>query len=153
MSDQILGNRYSGELYKDGEVISSDVRFGAAFLDVEHADKAAPGEVLRDPMTGELFTRRVIDGRLVSFSQKSHNIFEFLSEFNVQFQSAYGFKYPKSAGTYLVGTRFNADRMATHSYEDHINVLTESISLPKDINSDNNLVFNVSNETNGGKLS
>ena len=47
---------YSGEQYK-GKVYASDVRYGETFLNAEFIRKAAPGEVIKDPMTGELFIK------------------------------------------------------------------------------------------------
>lgn len=129
-----------GESY-GGTVIASDVRYGETFLNIDLVDKAAPGEVLKDPLTGELFLKKSIDGKVVSFAQKNSNVFDFLSEFNTIFQSSQGFIYPAKVGAYLIGTRYDINTIAT-------GVRGESVDIYKD-NISATISFEPSQETNG----
>lgn len=140
---------YSGEQYS-GTVIASDVRYGSTFLNAEFVKKAAPGEIIKDPMTGELFTKRAIDGKIISFAQKSRTIYDFLHEFNLQYQSALRYRYPDHAGAYLIGTWFDVNTMITKQLGTVVNIYDSVLKFPvMDTNPGNVFSFSVSPETNG----
>jgi len=46
-----------------------DMRFATTFISNKYRDFAVKGEVLMDKATGEIFTKRPEDGRVVSFFQ------------------------------------------------------------------------------------
>ena len=140
---------YSGEQYK-GKVYASDVRYGETFLNAEFIRKAAPGEVIKDPMTGELFIKRAIDGKIISFAQKSRTVYDFLHEFNLQFQSALRYKYPDYAGSFLIGTWFDVNTMLTKQLGSVVNIYDHLLTFPStDVNMGNVFKFMVSPDTNG----
>lgn len=140
---------YSGEQYA-GTVIASDVRYGSTFLNAEFIKRAAPGEILKDPITGELFTKRSIDGKLISFAQKSRTVYDFLHEFNLQYQSALRFKYPDGPGSFLIGTWFDVNTMITKKLGSLVNIYDTALKFPSmDLNMGNVFSFAVSPYTNG----
>lgn len=141
-------SQYTGESYP-GTVVSSDVRYGETFLNLEYLDKAAPGEIMKDPMTGELYLRRSIDGKVVSFVQRTVSVFDFLSEFNLQLQSAEGFRYPEHSGGYLLGVKYDVNTMVTHHRGELFDIYNGNLVFPRDIDANYNFVFNISTETNG----
>ena len=70
---------------------ASDVRFGSSFLDITKHEKSVLGEIMTDKLTGEVYIKRPQDGKLISFRQKSHTVYEAVQEFNIQYQSSIGF--------------------------------------------------------------
>ncbi len=145
----MANTEYSGEQYS-GTVVAGDVRYGSTFLNIEHALKAAPGEIIKDPMTGELYTKRAIDGKLISFAHKSRTMYEFLQEFNLQFQSSINFRYPDAPGAYLIGTWFDVNTMITKKLGSVVNFYADSLEFPSmDSNMGNVFQFQVSPDTNG----
>ena len=51
-----------------------DQRFAATFLSSKNRKFAVKGESLMDKATGEIFTKRYADGKVVSFFQNKKNI-------------------------------------------------------------------------------
>lgn len=145
----MANTEYSGEQYR-GTVVAADVRYGSTFLNVERVLESVPGEIVKDPITGELFTRRAIDGKIISFAQRSITVYDFLSEYNLQLQSSLRFKYPDTPGSYLIGTWFDVNTMLTHRLGDTINIYEQSLVFPSaDVNPGNVFAFKVSTGTNG----
>lgn len=149
MPNTELYTEYSGKQYS-GKVIASDVRYGETFLNIEYIEKAAPGEVVKDPMTGELFLKRAIDGKRVSFAQKSRTVYDFLHEFNMQYQSSLRYRYPDHPGSYLIGTWFDVNTMLTKKLGSLVNIYENALDFPSTgLEIGNIFSFAVSPETNG----
>lgn len=130
--------------------ISSDVRFGATFLDVRYKDKAVKGEVMSDKTDAELYLKRPSDGRVVAYNEKVISIYEFINELNIQFQSALGYKYPSQPSSLFVSSRFDANSIADNAAGDYeIDVLTKNLMFPERVETSGNFIFQVSKQTNG----
>ena len=76
------------------ELLTPDVRFGTSFLDVSKSDIAVRGEVLMDKTTGEIFIKRVIDGKVISFAQQDTNMLDTINKLNILMQNNSLFKVP-----------------------------------------------------------
>ena len=50
-------------------VSKPDIRFATTFLSHEYRDYSVDGETMMDKMTGEIFIKRPIDGRVLSYEQ------------------------------------------------------------------------------------
>lgn len=130
-------------------VHTSDVRFGSTFLDVDYKDKSVKGEILSDKMDGELYIRRPLDGRLVSFSQKASSPYEMIKDFNVQFLTADGFDYP-SDDSYFAGVKFDINELSElEKGELRPDLLKKNNILPGRSSVDDEFTFTVSDVTNG----
>lgn len=127
----------------------SDVRFGSTFLDVDYKDKSVRGEILSDKMDGELYLRRPIDDRIVSFSQKASSSYEMMKDFNIQFLTAEGFKYPTD-NSYFAGVKFDVNELSELEVgELRPDLLKKNNILPGRSSADDEFSFLVSDVTNG----
>ena len=64
----------TADSYKPTNVEQPDMRFATTFLSNKYRDYAVKGESLMDKATGEIFTKRPLDGRVVSFFQNKKYI-------------------------------------------------------------------------------
>lgn len=125
---------------------AADCRYGSTFLDLDAVEQSVRGEVLTDRDTGELYSRRYSDGKIISFAQKSMTIYEAIKEFNIQYQAAEGFKFPTDPGAFMVGLRFSVDEFTPRANKKDI--LKENI--PFNVSSgDKSFRFETSCKTNG----
>lgn len=83
------------------ETLTPDVRVASSFLDEKYDDKAVRGEVVMDKIDAELFIKRPLDNRLVSFMRRWTYVYETISEFNYQVQNHSDYKYPDTNAVYL----------------------------------------------------
>lgn len=125
----------------------SDVRFGSSFLDITKHEKSVLGEIMTDKLTGEVYIKRPQDGKLISFRQKSHTVYEAVQEFNIQYQSSIGFAYPEDPGSYLLGTKFIVDEYLER--DEKKDILLDNHTFNTGSNGDKAFKFEVSNKTNG----
>ena len=79
------------------EYYTPDVRFGMSFLDEKYQSKAVNGEVVIDKVDAELFLKRPIDGRLISFMRRNSNLYDTVNELNTEIQSNQTFIYPEDS--------------------------------------------------------
>ena len=61
-------------------VSKPDMRFATSFLSIENRDFAVHGESIMDKATGEIFTKRKTDGRVVSFFQNKKYLHDMMME-------------------------------------------------------------------------
>ena len=87
----------------------ADVRYGSSFLSVSKHKKSVSGEIMTNKITGEVYIKRPADKKVISFKQKSQTVYEAVTEFNMQFQSANGFIFPNDPGSYLLGIKVDVD--------------------------------------------
>jgi hypothetical protein len=129
------------------EVYDSDVRYGSSFLSVSNNRQSAPGEVMTDKLTGEIYIKRPSDGKIVSFKQKSQTVYQTIEEFDIQFQSSQGFKYPRTKGAFLLGTKLNVDEMKAE--DNQRDLLQNNYSFGENVGSEEDLRLDLSTKTNG----
>lgn len=131
------------------KVHTSDVRFGSTFLDVDYKDKSVRGEILSDKMDGELYLRRPIDDKIVSFSQKASSSYEMIKDFNIQFLTAEGFKYPTN-DSYFTGVKFDINELSNlEKGELRPDLLKKNSVIQPRPSVDDEFSFLVSDVTNG----
>lgn len=128
-------------------VTHPDSRFATTFLSTKYRDRAIAGEVLMDKISGELFIKRAIDGKIVSFYKNKKPVDELMSEFANLKAVHPEFIYPHTVNTALYVST-NYDLVAINN-ESLYNIILDDITIsgtPSDINK---LTFTVSGVTNG----
>ena len=82
----------------DGErptiITKPNQRFATTALSTEYRAYAANGELLKDNTSGELFLKRKIDGKVVSFFQNRKMLHDIALELRVLLTTNAGFTYP-----------------------------------------------------------
>ena len=126
------------------QVFDADVRYGSSFLSVDNHRHSVPGEIMTNKVTGEVYIKRPGDGKIISFRQKSHTLYEAIQEFNIQFQSSVGFIHPESPGSYLLGTKFLVDEFEPD--ENKKDILKEYHEFSKNDYKYKDFIFEVSGD-------
>ena len=127
------------------ELLTPDVRFGTSFLDVSKSDIAVRGEVLMDKTTGEIFIKRVIDGKVISFTQQDTNMLDMMNKLNVLLQNNTLFRAPIFTSGLFVDAVFKINDIMGGD----TNILLEDIEFRRAINPDNNIILDIDCDTNG----
>lgn len=117
-------------------------RFGTSFLSSTYRDYAVNGEAIMDKASGELFMKRPIDGRVISFYQNKKYINDLIMELRVLLTNNESFTYPKeNESGYYVCTDY--DLVAINN-EREVNIKDHNtIISSKDVS------FSISRECNG----
>lgn len=125
-----------------------DIRYATAFLSTEYRDYSVNGEAIMDKTTGELFIRRPIDGKVISFFQNKKYIHDLVFELRVLLTNNSEFYYPKnSISGYYVCTNYD---LVSINNEVHLDIQTgDTIINNAEGTSLHHLCFNVSNQSNG----
>ena len=125
-----------------------DMRFATTFLSLYNRKYAVNGESLMDKATGEIFTKRSADGRVVSFFQNKKYMYDICSKLFILLNNNSSFTYPVDSKTGYF-TSVDYDSMSIFG-EERIDILTNDIVIP---NTDNETTtqfkFYLSTETNG----
>ena len=129
------------------QTYDADVRYGSSFLSIDKNKQSVSGEIMTDKLTGEVYIKRPHDGKIISFRQKSHSVYEAIQEFNIQFQSSIGFTYPEDPGSYLLGTKVDVDEFV--SIEEKTDILLKNHEFSKTYGDKKDFRFEVSGKTNG----
>lgn len=128
-------------------IIQPDQRFATTFLSSKYRDYAVPGEAIMDKASGELFFKRSIDGKVISFSQNKKMIHDLVLELRILLTNNEGFTYPvENENAFFVST--NYDLIAIHD-EALYNLITDDIVIPNGPNDINKLTFKIAGESNG----
>lgn len=131
-------------------VAQPDARFGTAFLSNDLRDYAVNGESIMDKSSGEIFTRRPADGRVVSFFQNKKYLDELMFELRVLISSHENFRFPKETreGAYLTSTNYDLICINDNVVR---NVLEENTIIPNDDGTQDyhKLRFKLSKDSNG----
>lgn len=128
-----------------------DIRFATTFLSHEFRDYAVEGEVLMDKMTGELFIKRPVDGRVLSYDQNKKYLYDLMLELRVLLSNNQEFTYPKSddINAYYVSTNYD---LVTINKDIPNNIFDNNTIIPElsnNVDLLNTLSFNVSGKCNG----
>ena len=126
-----------------------DMRFATSFLSIENRDFSVNGESIMDKATGEIFTRRKTDGRVVSFFQNKKYLHDMMMEMRLLLNNNPFFKYPTVADkdAYYVNTDY--DVMSINKEKD-INILTDNMVIDNtDSHNQYKLEFKISKKSNG----
>ena len=101
-------------------------------------------EVLIDKVDAELFLKRPLDGRLISFMRRYTEIYETINELNIQVQNHPEFYYPYE-NSFFLSMLYDIREV----YGSDINILLGDIYLRNIFNPDRKIEFRVSTESNG----
>ena len=126
-------------------LLTPDIRFGTSFLDVSKSKLAVRGEVMMDKVTGEIFIKRVLDGKVISFSQQDTSMQDGISKLNVLLQNTPLFRIPILNTGLFVDASFNINGIM----DETTNILLEDIDLPLAISKDRNIILDIDKDTNG----
>lgn len=131
-------------------VVKPDMRFANTFLDTKYRDYAVPGEAMMDKISGELFMKRPIDGRVISFFQNKKMIHDLTLELRVMMVNNENFIYPeKDDNAFFVSANYD---LLTINNEQPIDILNNYIEIQptgSNVDSINTLNFNISSYANG----
>lgn len=125
-----------------------DIRYGTTFLSTEYRDYSVNGEAIMDKTTGELFLRRPIDGKVISFDQNKKYLHDLVFELRVLLTNTMDFYYPKdSVSGYYICTNYD---LVTINNEVHLDIQTGNTVIDNTSPSKlHQLHFNISNQSNG----
>lgn len=125
-----------------------DMRFATTFISNKYRDFAVKGETLMDKATGEIFTKRPEDGRVVSFFQNKKYMSELMLDLRVMLNNNGSFIYPNTDNTDACYLSTDYDMMSLYDNQD-INIIDNDQIIPNTENSITQIQFNLSNNTNG----
>lgn len=134
--------------YRPTFVEKPDIRFATTFLSSEYRDYSVEGEAIMDKSSGELFLKRPIDGRVISFHQNKKYMYDLMLQLRILLTNNEDFYYPMdNIGAYYVSTDY--DLVSIHD-EHLIDILDEDTIIPNSEDSPlHQLKFNISNQVNG----
>lgn len=126
-----------------------DMRFATTFLSNKHRDYAVKGETIMDKVTGEIFTKRKEDGRVVSFFQNKKYLHDLMLELRILLNNNPRFVYPDedNINAYYLSTDY--DVMSINNEKD-IDITKNNITINNNsANAVNHLKFKISTKSNG----
>ena len=128
--------------------VNPDMRFATTFISNKYRDYAINGEVIMDKATGEIFTKRPQDGRVVSFFQNKKYMSQLMLDLRIMLNNNAAFTYPLETDldAYYLSTDY--DMMSIYNNTDK-NILTNNHTIPNGSNSVTKLQFNLSKKSNG----
>ena len=127
-------------------IIGADARFATTFLSTKYRDKAVAGEALMDKTTGELYIKRVSDGKIVSFYQNKKMIEDLVFELRLLLLNNPNFVYPSKDDTgFYISTNYD---LISINNETIFNLVTDDIVIPGTPDDINKLTFKLSGKTN-----
>lgn len=126
-----------------------DMRFATSFLSIENRDFAVKGESIMDKATGEIFTKRKSDGRVVSFFQNKKYLHDMMMEMRLLLNNNPGFKYPSVNDVNSYYVNIDYDVMSINKEKD-IDILSNDMTIVNtDPSTEYRLEFKVSKKSNG----
>ena len=129
-------------------IAKPDMRFATTFLSLYNRRYAVKGESLMDKATGEIFTKRTADGRVVSFFQNKKYMYDICSKLFILLNNNSSFLYPRDSKTGYF-TSVDYDSMSIFD-DERIDILTNDIVIPNtDEETTTQFKFYLSTQTNG----
>lgn len=135
----------SGDL-RPTMVAKPDMRFATTFISNKYRQYAVNGESLMDKATGEIFTKRLGDGRVVSFFQNKKYMYDIMMELRILTSSYPNYVFPteNDSEPYYINTdydvmSFNSDNEVDISLTNGVYGGTDSTKFS----------FKVSKKSNG----
>lgn len=131
-------------------IVQPSQRFATSFLDNKYRDYAVPGEAILDKVTGELFLKRPIDGRIISFDQNKKNLHDVLMEMRVILANNTEFIYPDDDESICINSDYSLLAMNNEIPHDVLDANELSIQIDNESQYDNRkFIFALSKYTNG----
>lgn len=131
-------------------VAQPDMRFATSFISNDLRDYSVNGEVLMDKSSGELFTRRPADGRVVSFFQNKKYMDELMFELRVLLNNNASLVIPSEEVTTGYMTSTNYDLVCINN-DKTMDALKSNTQIPNNQGSQSyhHLKFRLSKDANG----
>lgn len=128
-------------------IAKPDMRFATTFISTKYRKYSVNGEAIMDKETGELFLKRLEDGRVVSFHQNKKYMHDLMLELRVLLTNNEGFTYPKeNEAAYYLSTDY--DLVAINS-EEPVSIVDQDTIIPNGNRGITKLSFPISKECNG----
>lgn len=125
-----------------------EIRFATTFLSSEYRDYSVEGEAIMDKMSGEIFLKRPVDGKVISFDQNKKYLHDLVFELRVLLTNNESFYYPAdSIGGYYVCT--NYDMVSINNEVSSDIQVNDTIIDNTSESTLHQFLFNLSNQTNG----
>lgn len=132
---------------KPAVIIGADSRFATTFLSNKYRDKAVGGEVLMDKTTGEIYIKRVSDGKIVSFYQNKKMSNDLALELRVLLLNNKAFVYPSESETaFYISTNYDLNSIHNEVLYD---LTKDDVIISGEPDDMNKLMFKLSGGTNG----
>lgn len=145
MPVQIIG-KYD---FENVMLAKPDLRFATTFLSNKYRAYSVAGESMQDKVTGEIFTKRPEDGRVVSFFQNKKYMHDLMLELKILINSDPAFTYPEESKEDAFYLSTDYDIMQIFDETEH-NIVNDDTIIPNDDEVDyHNLVFALSTYCNG----
>ena len=128
--------------------VNPDMRFATTFISNKYRDYAVKGETLMDKATGEIFTKRPEDGRVVSFFQNKKYISELMLDLRVMLTNNVSFTYPNVEDLNACYLSTDYDMMSLYENRD-LNIIETDQIIPNTEEDVTKLKFNLSRKSNG----
>lgn len=126
-----------------------NTRFATTFLSNKYRKYGVRGESLQDKATGEIFTKRPEDGRVVSFFQNKKYLHDLMIELKVLLNGDTEFIYPTKENIDALYLSTDYDVMQIYDEEEN-DISKFNTEIPNDsIVNYHNLIFNLSTACNG----
>lgn len=131
-------------------VAKPDMRFATSFLSTDYREHAVMGESIMDKATGEIFTKRKTDGRVMSFFQNKKYMHDTMLELRVLLNNNPQFTRPEvvDEDAYFMTTVHDFVAM---NDEKHVNVAYDNDTVISNLTDTtrHQMRFNLANNTNG----
>lgn len=129
-------------------IAKPDMRFATTFLSLKFRDYAVNGESIMDKSTGEIFTKRPADGRVVSFFQNKKYLHDMALRLRVLLSNYANFTYDGESETgYYINTDYDSMSILD---EQRLDILTHDFIAPNiESETTTQFKFYLSKKTNG----
>jgi hypothetical protein len=124
------------------------MRFATTFLSNKYRDYAINGETIMDKATGEIFTKRPLDGRVVSFFQNKKYMSDLMLNLRVMLTNNQAFTYPIETDVNACYLSTDYDMMSIYNNTE-ASIITNDHIIPNGSVSTTKLQFKLSKKTNG----
>ena len=141
-------NAMTSENFRPIYNLNPDMRFATTFLSNKYRDYAIKGETIMDKATGEIFTKRPLDGRVVSFFQNKKYMSDLMLELRVMLTNNTAFTYPIETDVNACYLSTDYDMMHIYSNEEK-SIITNDHIIPNTSVATTKIQFNLSKKTNG----
>lgn len=129
-------------------IAKPELRFATTYLSNKYRKYAVNGETIQDKATGEIFTRRPEDGRVVSFYQNKKYMYDLMLELKILLNSNTSFTHPQESdiNAFYVSTDYD---LMTINDDNEVDMLEGDYIIPSDEQDKHNILFRISTTCNG----
>lgn len=130
-------------------IAKPDQRFATTFLSSKYRDYAVPGESIVDKTSGEMYIKRIEDGRVISFNQNHKYLHDLMLEVRVLLNNNTQFRYPSVDDLEAYFCYTDYDLVTINDDKEANNFVYDTVIPNTDDSKLHQLHFNLSRKTNG----